>query len=57
MFARKSCYWYDQCGVNCDLKCDDYTPINEEFSNELYYKHVLREAAEEYDEYIEEMNS
>ena len=46
--ARKNCIWYDQCGSECQGKCDDYSPADDAGENEvLFYQGVLKENARE----------
>ena len=46
--ARKNCIWYDQCGSECQGKCDDYSPADDAGENEvLFYQGVLKENAQE----------
>ena len=45
--ARKNCIWYDQCGSECQGKCDDYSPADDAGENEvLFYQGVLKENAQ-----------
>ena len=53
--ARKNCIWYDQCGSECQGKCDDYSPADDAGENEvLFYQGVLKENAQEYEKVIQE---
>mgnify|MGYP001521349214 CR=1 FL=1 len=45
--ARKNCIWYDQCGSECQGKCDDYSPADDAGENEvLFYQGGLKENAQ-----------
>lgn len=52
--ARKNCIWYDQCGSECQGKCDDYSPADDAGENEVFYQSVLKENAQEYEKLIQE---
>ena len=53
--ARKNCIWYDQCGLECQGKCDHYSPADDAGENEvLFYQGVLKENAREYEKVIQE---
>ena len=52
--ARKNCIWYDQCGSECQGKCDDYSPADDAGENEVFYQSVLKENAQEYEKVIQE---
>ena len=40
--ARKNCIWYDQCGSECQGKCDEYSSADDAGENEVFYKGVLK---------------
>lgn len=52
--ARKNCIWYDQCGSECQGKCDDYSPADDAGENEVFYQSILKENAQEYEKVIQE---
>lgn len=50
--ARKNCIWYEQCGAECQGRCEDYSPVDESEDNETFYRNVLAENAQEYQKVI-----
>lgn len=52
--AQKNCIWYDQCGLECRGKCDDYSPADDPGENEVFYQGVLKENVQEYEKVIQE---
>lgn len=52
--ARKDCIWYDQCDSECQWECEYYSPADDAVENEAFYRGILNENAQCYEEIIQE---
>lgn len=52
--AREDCIWFDQCGYECFRRCDDFSPIDSSGEDEAFYREILMENIEEYNNMIRE---
>ena len=53
MNAAFDCIWYDQCGSECQGKCEYYSPADTAMEDETFYMEVLKENAQEYEKSIQ----
>ena len=42
MNAAFDCIWYDQCGSECQGKCEYYSPADTAMEDETFYMEVLK---------------
>ena len=52
MNAAFDCIWYDQCGSECQGKCEYYSAMEDE----TFYMEVLKENAQEYEKSIQDFS-